>query len=238
MAILIERLRREGYEFQVSRPQVIEKIENGVKLIPFERVFLEIPEQYAGSVMQKLGSRHGQLVDTKTENGIVSFEFIISSKDLFGYRSQFTTDSKGLGLINTSFHAYDRDPGYAHARDHGSLVVHESGTTKTYGLIAGQDRGVLFVGAGVPVYKGQVIGENPRAEDIRINVCKEKNLTNMRSKGEDVAAHLNAPRQMSLEDALEYIDDTELVEVTPQNIRIRKNILDELEERRRKRGLN
>ena len=237
LAILIERLRREGYEFQVSRPQVIEKVENGQKLIPFERVFIEVPEQYSGSVMQKLGSRHGQLVDTKTENGIVFLEFIISSKDLFGYRSEFTTDSKGLGLINTSFHAYDKDPGYTHTRDHGSLVVHESGTTKTYGLIAGQDRGVLFIGAGIPVYKGQVIGQNPRAEDIRINVCKEKNLTNMRSKGEDVSAHLNAARQMSLEDALEYIDDTELVEVTPQNIRIRKMILDQLDERRRRRGL-
>lgn len=238
LAILIERIRREGYEFQVSRPQVIEKVVDGIKMIPFERVFLECPEQYGSSVMQKMGTRHGQLIDTKTENGISYFEFLISSKDLFGYRSQFTTDTKGLGLINTSFQDYQKDPGYAHPREHGSLVVYETGTTKSYGLVAAQDRGVLFIGAGVSVYKGQVIGENPRAEDIRINVCKEKNLTNMRSKGEDIGAHLNAPRTMSLEDALEYIDDTELVEVTPKNIRIRKKILDEMEERRRKRGLS
>ncbi|MBI3342449.1 translational GTPase TypA [Candidatus Curtissbacteria bacterium] len=238
LAILIERLRREGYEFQVSRPQVIEKVVDGVKMIPFERVFMECPEQYSGSVMQKMGTRHGQLVDTKTENGISYFEFVISSRDLFGYRSEFTTDTKGLGLINTSFLDYQKDPGYTHAREHGSLVVHEAGTTKTYGLVAAQERGVLFLAAGIPVYKGQVIGENPRAEDIRINVCKEKNLTNMRSKGEDVGAHLNAPHTMSLEDALEYIDDTELVEVTPQNIRIRKKILDEMEARRQARGLS
>ena len=237
LAILIERLRREGYEFQVSRPQVIEKVIDGTKMVPFERVFLETPEQYGGSVMQKMGTRHGQLIDTKTENGITSFEFVISSRDLFGYRSEFTTDTKGLGLINTSFQDYQKDPGYVHIREHGSLVVYETGTTKTYGLVAAQDRGVLFLGAGIPVYKGQVIGQNPRAEDISINVCKEKNLTNMRSKGEDVGSHINAPHIMSLEDALEYIDDTELVEVTPQTIRIRKKILDEMDEKRRQRGL-
>jgi len=237
LAILIERLRREGYEFQVSRPQVIEKVIDGVKMVPFERVFLETPEQYGGSVMQKMGTRHGQLIDTRTENGITSFEFLISSRDLFGYRSEFTTDTKGLGLINTSFQDYEKDPGFAHAREHGSLVVYDSGTTKTYGLMAAQDRGLLFIGPAVPVYKGQVVGQNSRAEDIRINVCKEKNLTNMRSKGEDVGAHINAPKTMSLEDALEYIDDTELVEVTPENVRIRKKILDEMEERKRQRGL-
>lgn len=237
LAILIERLRREGYEFQVSRPQVIEKIVNGIKMVPFERVFLECPEQYGGSVMQKMGTRHGQLLDTKTENGIAFFEFIISSRDLFGYRSEFITDTKGLGLINTTFHDYEKDPGFTHTRDRGSLVVHESGTTKTYGLIAAQGRGLLFIEAGVPVYKGQVIGQNSRNEDIRINVCKEKQQTNMRSKGEDASAHVNAPQKMSLEDALEYIDDTELVEVTPKSIRIRKKILDEMEARRQNRGL-
>lgn len=206
-------------------------------MVPFERVFLECPEQYSGSVMKKMGERHGQLVDTKTENGTSSFEFLISSRDLFGYRSQYTTDTKGFGLINTSFHDYEKDPGFIHSREHGSLVVHESGTTKTYGLVAAQERGVLFVNAAIPVYKGQVIGQNSRAEDIRINVCKEKNLTNMRSKGEDVGSHINAPRTMSLEDALEYIDDTELVEVTPENVRIRKQILDEMEFKRQQRGL-
>ncbi len=238
LAILIERLRREGYEFQVSRPRVIEKIIDGKKNIPYERIFIEVPEVYSGSVMQKMGARHGQLIDTKTENGVVSFEFIIATPEFFGYRSEFTQDTKGLGIINTSFLEYRPDPGNIIRREHGSLVAHEGGTTKSYGLVNAQDRGVLFINAGVAVYKGQVVGQNSRAEDIRINVCKEKNQTNMRSKGEDVGEHFNAPREMSLENALEYIDDTELVEVTPQNIRIRKIILDELEARRKARGLS
>ncbi len=237
LAILIERLRREGYEFQVSRPRVIEKVIDGKKHIPFERIFIEVPEVYGGSVMQKMGTRHGQLVDSKTENGVASFEFIIATPEFFGYRSEFTQDTKGLGLINTSFLEYRPDPGNIMRREHGSLVAHEGGTTKSYGLVNAQDRGVLFIKPGVEVYKGMVVGQNSRAEDIRINVCKEKNQTNMRSKGEDVGEHMNAPREMSLEDALEYIDDTELVEVTPQNIRIRKIILDELEARRQARGL-
>ncbi|MDO8486803.1 MAG: GTP-binding protein [Candidatus Curtissbacteria bacterium] len=237
LAILIERLRREGYEFQVSRPRVIEKIIGGKKYIPFERIFIEVPEVYGGSVMQKMGTRHGQLVDTKTENGVANLEFIIATPEFFGYRSEFTQDTKGLGLLNASFLEYRPDPGNIIRREHGSLVAHDGGTTKSYGLVNAQDRGVLFINAGVAVYKGQVVGQNSRAEDIRINVCKEKNQTNMRSKGEDVGEHFNAPREMSLENALEYIDDTELVEVTPQNIRIRKIILDELEARRQARGL-
>ncbi len=237
LAILIERLRREGYEFQVSRPKVIEKQIDGKKHIPFERIFIEVPEVYSGSVMQKMGVRHGQLIDTKTENGVVNFEFIIATPEFFGYRSEFTQDTKGLGLLNASFLEYRPDPGNIIRREHGSLVAHEGGTTKSYGLVNAQDRGILFIKAGVAVYKGQVVGQNSRAEDIRINVCKEKNQTNMRSKGEDVGEHFNAPREMSLENALEYIDDTELVEVTPQNIRIRKIILDELEARRKAKGL-
>ncbi|MEX2028805.1 MAG: translational GTPase TypA [Candidatus Curtissbacteria bacterium] len=237
LAILIERLRREGYEFQVSRPRVIEKMIDGRRHIPFERVFIEVPEANGGSVMQKMGLRHGQLIDMKTESGVVYYEFIIATPDFFGYRSEFTQDTKGLGLINTSFLEYRPDPGNIIRREHGSLVAHEGGTTKSYGLVNAQDRGVLFIKPGVEVYKGMVVGKNSRAEDIRINVCKEKNQTNMRSKGEDVGEHFNAPREMSLEDALEYIDDTELVEVTPENIRIRKIVLDELEARRQSRGL-
>src|SRR3989338_7659819 len=236
LAILIERLRREGYEFQVARPQVITKTVDGQLQTPFEQVFIEVPEQFSGVVMQKMGARHGELADMKTEANTTFFKFIIASSELFGYRSEFITDTKGLGIIDTLFLEYRPQNPNSLTRGHGSLVVHESGVTKTYGLINAQERGIIFVDSGKPVYKGQVIGKNSRAEDIRVNVCREKHLTNMRSKGEDVATRLAATMQMGLEDALEYIDDTELVEVTPQNIRIRKIILDELEERRKRVG--
>ena len=236
LAIIIERLRREGYEFQVARPQVITKMAGGVKQTPYEAVFIEIPQRYSGVVMQKMGSRHGELIDMKTEENIAFFEFIISTRELFGYRSEFITDTKGLGIINTLFLEYRPENQNAFMQDHGSLVSHESGVTKTYGLVNAQKRGTIFVEAGQLVYKGQVIGENSRSEDIRVNVCREKHLTNMRSKGEDVSAKMKAPMKMSLEDALEYINDEELVEVTPKNIRIRKIIMDELEERRKRVG--
>lgn len=235
LAILIERLRREGYEFQVSRPQVITKIEDGVKLTPFEWVSIETPETYSGAVIQKMGERQGRLQDMKTENGIVYLEYTVATKDLFGFRSEFLTQTRGLGIINSVFYDYRPDEGGLRERDRGSLVAHESGVTKLYGLIGVQDRGVLFVGPGVPVYKGQVVGQNSRSEDIRVNVCKEKQLSNMRSKGEGTQDHFNAPINMSLEDALEYIDNSELVEVTPKSIRIRKKILDEVEARRAKK---
>lgn len=235
LAILIERLRREGYEFSVSRPQVITKIVDGVKLIPFERVFIEVPDEYSGSVLSKMGERHADILDMKSENGITFLELIISTKELFGYRSELMTDSKGLGIINTNFLEFRKDNGFSHNRDRGSLVAHETGTTSLYGLVNSQDRGTLFVGPGVSVYKGQVIGQNSRREDISVNVCREKQLSNMRSKGEGTSEHFDAPKIMGLEDALEYIDDSELVEVTPKNIRIRKIILD-LQEERRKRS--
>ncbi len=222
LAILIERLRREGFEFQVSRPQVIEKNVNGKLLTPFEKVYIEVPEECSGVVMQKMGLRHGALQDMNSDNGIVTMEFIISTKELFGYRSEFITDTKGLGIINTSFHAFAEDLGNNYSRETGSLVVHENGITKTYGLVGIQERGVLFLGPGTPVYKGQVIGKNTRVGDISVNVCKEKSQTNHRSSGEGVSDHFNAPQIMNLENALEYIDDSELVEVTPKNIRIRK----------------
>lgn len=225
LAILIERLRREGYEFQVSRPQVIEKQVDGRLLTPFERVYIEVPEQFSGVVMQKMGLRHGRLEDMTKENGVVTLEFVIATKELFGYSSEFITDTKGLGVISTSFFEFATDTGTSFKRDNGSLVVHETGTTKLYGLTGIQERGTLFVGPGVPVYKGQVIGMNARPGDISVNVCKEKAQTNHRSSGEGVSEHFNAPKLMSLENALEYIDDTELVEVTPKNIRIRKAAL-------------
>ncbi|MDO8638773.1 MAG: translational GTPase TypA [Candidatus Daviesbacteria bacterium] len=228
LAILIERMRREGYEFQVSRPQVIEKKINPstgsgqVVLTPYERVFIEVPEQYSGMVMQKMGLRHGELQDMNIENNVVTMEFIISTKELFGFRSEFITDSHGLGIINTTFLEYRKDSGNNFCREQGSLVVHEAGITKLYGLLAAQGRGTLFIGPSTPVYAGQVIGSNSREDDIRINVCKEKQQTNHRSSGEGVSEHFNVPQLLTLENALEYINDSELVEVTPKTVRIRK----------------
>lgn len=235
LAILIERLRREGYEFQVSRPHVIEKVVDGSKMTPYEQLFLEVPQDYSGVVMQKLGERRGELKDMQSgDNGITSFEFIIATKDLFGYRSEFITDTKGLGIMNVSFDSYKPDSGDSLKRDRGSLVAFESGVTTLYGLTGIQDRGELFIGPATQVYKGQVVGQHSRPEDLRVNVCKQKQLSNMRSKGEGTMEHFNVPHAMDLEDALEYIGDDELVEVTPKSVRMRKKILDEVEERRRR----
>ncbi|MEK7680826.1 MAG: translational GTPase TypA [Patescibacteria group bacterium] len=237
LAILIERLRREGYEFQVSRPQVITKEVDGRKMTPYEQVFIETPEAHSGAVIQKLGSRHGELREMRAENGIVFLEFIIPTHGLFGYRTEFLTDTRGLGIINTMFFEYMPDPANWREREQGSLVAHETGVTNLYGLLNVQDRGVLFLGPAVQVYKGQVVGQSARTGDISVNVCKEKQLSNMRSKGDGSAEHFNTPRTMDLEDALEYIGDDELVEVTPKNVRIRKIILDENEARRKARGM-
>lgn len=235
LAILIERMRREGYEFQVSRPQVILKEVNGKKLSPFERLFIEVPQEFSGVIMQKMGSRKAVLEDMTTdEKGVTYFQFVIPTSSLFGYRSEFITDTKGLGIISTSFYKYDTDSGEPLRREHGSLVAHETGATSLYGLVNTQDRGELFVGPGVQVYKGQVVGQNSRSDDLRINVCKEKQLSNMRSKGEGTMEHFNSPKIMGLDEALEYVGEDELVEVTPKSVRIRKIILDETEERRKR----
>ena len=234
LAILIERIRREGYEFQVSRPQVIVKEVDGKKMFPFERAFIEVPEIYYGAIVQKLGSRHGELQEVRMENGIVYAEFVLPTRGLFGYKSEFMTDTKGLGIINTTFHQYQHDTKEWAEREQGSLVAHETGTTNMYGLLNVQDRGQLFYGPGVKVYKGEVVGQNARGDDMRVNVCREKELSNMRSKNDGKADHFSTPKTMELEDALEYIGDDELVEVTPKSVRIRKMILDESEERRMK----
>ena len=234
LSIFIERLRREGYEFQISRPEVINKIVDGKTLIPYERVFIDVPDEFAGTVMQKMGLRRAELKDMSSENGITFLEFIISTKGLFGYRSEFITDSKGLGIINTSFYEYAPDNGYNHERQQGSLVAHETGITNLYGLTNIQDRGILFLGPAVNVYRGEVIGMNSRDSDIWVNTCKTKHLTNHRSKGEGVTEYFKTPKIMDLESAIEFIADDELVEVTPKSIRIRKTILDEVESRRNK----
>ena len=222
LAILIERMRREGYEFQVARPQVITKEDNGKTLEPFEKVFLEVPEEYSGVVIQKMGIRGSQLQDMITEKNIVSMEFIMPTRKLLGYRSEFITDTKGMGIFNTNFHEFREGAGSNFERPRGSLVAFEEGPTTLYGLTNAQERGTIFIGPAIKVYKGQVIGQNSRENDLKVNVCKEKQQTNMRSRGEGVAEHFNAPKPMGLEESLEYINDSELVEVTPKNIRIRK----------------
>ena len=238
LAIFIERLRREGYAFQVSQPEVITKTINNEKLIPYDEVFIEVPKEYSGAVIQKLQSRYAEMRKMDTQKGIVYLEFIIPTRGLFGYRSKFMTDTHGQGIINTAFYQYLPEKGQWQKRERGSLVAYETGVTRIYGLTNVQDRGELFVGQAVSVYQGQVVGQNNRPGDMRVNVCKEKQLSNMRSKGEGVTRHLNAPRNMDLEDALEYIDNTELVDVTPAAIRIRKIILDEKLERRKLKGIN
>lgn len=237
LAILIERMRREGFEFQVSRPQVIIKEVDEQKMCPWDNLFIEVPEMYSGVVIQKMGGRKAQMRDLRTENGIAFLEFIIPTRGLFGYRTEFLTDTKGLGIMNTTFYGYDADPGGWDERAQGSLVAHENGTTNMYGLLNVQDRGVLFLGPGSEVYEGQVVGQQARSGDLRVNVCKAKELSNMRSKGDGSAEHFNAPHIMDLEEALEYIGDDELVEITPKNIRIRKMILNENEARRKAKGM-
>ncbi len=235
LAILIERLRREGYEFQVSRPQVIMRQVEGKAHVPYEKIFIEVPEQYHGAVIQKIGGRKGEMAEMRSHGGIVFLEFIIPTKGLFGYRNEFLTDTKGLGIINTSFHMYLPDPGNWKERSNGSLIASESGVTNFYGLMNVQDRGVMFLDHAVPIYEGQVVGKNSRSEDIRVNVTKTKQLSNMRSKGEGSDEHFNTPKIMGLEDALEYIGDDELVEITPKNVRIRKMYLTEMAEKQASR---
>jgi GTP-binding protein len=232
IGILVERMRREGYELQVSRPRVLEKVVNGRTLVPFERVYIEVPEAYAGTVIQNLGGRHGELKNMHVFEGTSHLEFLVPTAGLLGYRSEFLVQTRGLGIINTIFEGYDEDAKPYRARDQGSLVAHETGTTSSYGMINAQERGVLFIAPAEKVYVGQVVGQHSRSGDLRVNVCKAKELSNMRSKGDGVSEALKSPQRMDLDDALEYIGDDELVEVTPQSVRIRKQILDENEAKR------
>lgn len=237
LAILIERLRREGYEFQVGRPRVITKTIDGVLCVPYERASVEVPDAFAGAVIEKLGARNGTLATMESVDGITFLEFDVPTRGLFGYRSQFLTDTKGLGIMHTAFTAFRPDRASWKERSNGSLVASETGQTLAYGLLNVQDRGVFFIGPGVTVYQGQIVGAHSRSEDLRVNVCKAKQLSNVRSKGEGVSDNLVPPREMGLEAALGYIGDDELVEVTPAAIRLRKIILDEAEARRLARGI-
>ena len=227
LSILIETMRRQGYEFQVSPPEVIYKYENGKKLEPIELLMIEVPEEYVGAVMERLGTRHADIQNMGTrETGLSHLEFLIPARGLIGYRSQFLTDTNGNGIMNHIFHGYEEYKGDIENRMTGSIIVHETGETTGYGLFNTQSRGRLFVGPGVPVYEGMIVGENPKNEDIVCNVCKKKAATNMRAAGSDEALKLTPPSVMSLEQSLEFIKSDELVEITPKSIRLRKRILD------------
>lgn len=227
LSILIETMRREGYEFQVSRPQVIMKEIDGVKCEPIEILAIEVPEEYVGAVIEKVGARKAEMINmTPKEGSMTMLEFRVPSRGIIGYRSEFLTDTNGKGILNQIFDSYEPYKGEIVQRRHGSLVAHETGTSTGYGLFAAQDRGRLFIGPGVDVYEGMVVGSTPKAEDITVNVCKKKHVTNMRASGSDEALKLTPPSILSLEQAIEFIDEDELLEVTPKSIRIRKRILD------------
>ena len=228
LSVLIENMRREGYEFAVSKAEVLYKTdENGKRLEPMETAYVDVPEEFSGSVIQKLSARKGELLGmSQTSGGYTRLEFSIPSRGLIGYRGEFMTDTKGNGILNTSFQGYGPYKGDMMYRSQGSLIAFESGEAITYGLYNAQERGTLFIGAGTKVYAGMVIGETGKSEDVEINVCKKKQLTNTRSSGADEALRLSPPRILSLEQALDFIDTDELLEVTPESLRIRKKILD------------
>ncbi len=238
LSILIETMRREGYEFAVSKAEVLYKTdENGKKLEPMETAIVDIPDEFSGVVIEKLSSRKGELLGMSTSgSGSTRLEFSIPARGLIGYRGEFMTDTKGNGIINTLFDVYGPYKGDLSYRKQGSLIAFESGEAITYGLFNAQERGTLFIGPGEKVYSGMVIGQNGKAEDIEVNVCKKKQLTNTRSSSADDALRLTTPRVLSLEQALEFIDKDELLEVTPKNLRIRKKILDPVMRKRSERN--
>ncbi|GFN36529.1 GTP-binding protein [Tepidimicrobium xylanilyticum] len=227
LSVLIENMRREGYEFQVSKPEVLYKYENGKRLEPMEMVTVDVAESYIGIVIEKLGMRKGELISMSESNGgYHRLIFSVPARGLIGYRGEFMTDTKGNGILNSVFDGYGAYKGDIVTRKEGSLIAYETGEATAYGLYSAQDRGELFITPGTKVYKGMVIGSNPKGMDIEINVCKKKHQTNIRAAGSDEALRLAPPRQLSLEEALEFIEDDELIEVTPTSFRIRKKILD------------
>ncbi|MBR2952782.1 MAG: translational GTPase TypA [Clostridia bacterium] len=226
LSILIETMRRQGYEFQVSRPKVITKMQDGILYEPIELLIVEVPEEYVGSVMMKIGSRRGELENMGTrEGGTTHLEFKIPARGLIGYRSEFMTDTNGNGIMNNLFSGYEPFKGEIETRERGSIVAHETGESTAYGLFNTQDRGRLFIGPGVPVYEGMIVGECSKNEDLTCNICKTKHLTNTRASGSDDALRLVPHTILSLEQSMEFIKDDELMEVTPVSIRLRKTIL-------------
>jgi GTP-binding protein len=227
LSILIETMRRQGYEFQVSKPTVIMKEINGVKHEPMEHLIIDVPEDFMGVVMDRLGPRKAEMLNmSNNSDGYLRLEFKIPARGLIGYRSQFMTDTKGNGIMHHIFHSYEEFKGEVPERQRGSLVAFEGGETSTYGLFNAQGRGELFLGPGIEIYEGMIVGENAKTEDIEVNVCKKKHVTNMRASGTDEALRLTPYRDMSLEECLEFIAADELVEITPDSIRLRKRILD------------
>ena len=226
LSILIETMRREGYEFQVSPPRVLYREIDGVRCEPVERLVVDVPSDSVGAVIEKIGSRKGDLVEMTPVGERMKLEFLVPARGLFGYRNEFLTDTRGEGIMASVFDSYAPFKGELSRRNTGSLIAFETGESVTYGLFNAQERGALFIGPGVPVYAGMVVGETPKSEDISVNVCKKKQLTNRRASGSDEALRLIPPRQMSLEQCLEFLADDELLEVTPENLRLRKRILE------------
>ena len=225
LSILIETMRREGYEFQVSPPRVLYQEIDGVKCEPMERLVADVPADAVGAVIEKLGSRKGDLLEMTPVGTRMKLEFLVPARGLFGYRNEFLTDTRGEGIMASVFDSYAPFKGELSRRNTGSLIAFENGESVTYGLWAAQERGALFIGPGIPVYGGMVVGETPKSEDITVNVCRKKQLTNMRASGSDEALRLVPPRNLSLEQCLEFLADDELLEVTPKTLRLRKRIL-------------
>lgn len=225
LSILMENMRREGFEFMVSTPRVLFKEIDGVKCEPIERLLVDVPSECVGSVMEKMGNRKGELSYMTPHGTRMRMEFLIPARGLFGYKNEFLTDTKGEGILNSVFYGYQPYKGDIPRRQFGSLVAFETGEAVTYGLYNAQERGVLFIDAGTQVYEGMVVGYSPKAEDLTVNVCKRKHMTNTRASGSDDALRLTPPSRMSLEQCIEFISDDELIEITPKNLRIRKRIL-------------
>lgn len=236
LAILIETMRREGYEFQVGTPQVLLRDIDGMTMEPIEKVVIDTPEEYTGAVMERMGARRGELAEMHPQGNRMRLEFLIPSRGLFGYRSEFLTSTHGEGILTSVFHEYAPYKGEIARRTTGSLVSYETGESTAYGLYHAQSRGSLFIGAGTPVYAGMIVGEAPKEGDLIVNICRKKQMTNVRASGSDEALRLTPPRQMSLEEALEYIGNDELIEITPENIRLRKTILHHSQRERSSRG--
>jgi GTP-binding protein len=227
LSVLIENMRREGYEFQVSKPEVLFKTIEGKKHEPIEKVTIDVNNEFVGAVIDKLGQRRGELLSmSEPTGGYARLIFSIPARGLIGYRQEFLTDTKGNGIINTMFDGYAPYKGDIPKRKVGSIIAYETGEATGYGLYAAQERGILFIPAGVPVYSGMIVGSNPKGLDVEVNVTRKKQQSNVRSSGADDSLKLSPPKNMSLEEALEFIEDDELIEVTPLSFRIRKKILD------------
>jgi GTP-binding protein len=226
LSILIETMRREGYEFQVSTPRVLYRTIDGRLCEPIERLVADVPQESVGVVMEKMGVRRGELMHMQPMGERMRLEFHIPSRGLFGYRGDFLTDTKGEGILNAIFYGYEPVKGDIPRRQTGSLIAFETGEAVTYGLFNAQERGTMFIDPGTPVYAGMIVGVSPKTEDIAVNVCKKKHVTNMRAAGSDEALRLVPPKRFSLEESLEFLSDDELLEVTPASTRLRKKILD------------